>query len=188
MPQTEVDKIVRDSEEKMKAAEDSIKKQFLTIRTGRAHPSLVENVKVDYYGTVTPLKQLAQISAPEARLIVIQPWDKGAVEAIERAIQASDVGVTPMNDGKNIRLTMPQLTHERRDELKKALHRIAEEGKVSIRNTRHVANDNASKLEKDNLFTEDDKFEAKDKVQKLTEKYKKLIDEVLTKKEEEISQ
>jgi len=188
MPQTEVDKIVRDSEEKMKAAEDSIKKQFLTIRTGRAHPSLVENVKVDYYGTVTPLKQLAQISAPEARLIVIQPWDKGAVEAIERAIQASDVGVTPMNDGKNIRLTMPQLTHERRDELKKALHRIAEEGKVSIRNTRHAANDNASKLEKDNLFTEDDKFEAKDKVQKLTEKYTKLIDELLKKKEEEISQ
>ena len=121
-------------------------------------------------------------------MIVIQPWDKGAVEAIERAIQASDVGVTPMNDGKNIRLTMPQLTHERRDELKKALHRIAEEGKVSIRNTRHAANDNASKLEKDNLFTEDDKFEAKDKVQKLTEKYTKLIDELLKKKEEEISQ
>ena len=187
MPQTEVDKIVRDSEEKMKAAEESIKKQFLTIRTGRAHPTLVENVKVDYYGTITPLKQLAQISAPEARLIVIQPWDKGSVEAIERAIQASDIGVTPMNDGKNIRLTMPQLTHERRDEFKKVLHRIAEEGKVSLRNTRHAANDNASKLEKDNLFTEDDKFETKDKVQKLTEKYTQLIDELLKKKEEEIS-
>ena len=187
MPQTEVGKLIKEAEEKMQAAEDSIKKQFSSIRTGRAHPTLVENVKVDYYGTQTLLKQLANISVPEARLIVIQPWDKGAVEAIEKAIQASDVGVTPMNDGKNIRLTMPQLTHERRDELKKALHRIAEEGKVSIRNARHAANEKAIKLEKDNLFTEDDKFEAKDKVQKLIEKYTKLIDEVLTKKEEEIS-
>ncbi|MBU0571901.1 MAG: ribosome recycling factor [Candidatus Omnitrophica bacterium] len=187
MPQTEIDKLIKDAEEKMKAAEESIRKHFLTIRTGRAHPTLVENVKVDYYGTQTPLKQLANITAPEARLIVIQPWDKGSVEAIEKAIMASDVGVTPMNDGKNIRLSMPQLTHERRDELKKALHRIAEEGKVSIRNTRHSANEKAVKLEKDNLFTEDDKFESKDKIQKLTEKYTKLIDELLEKKEEEIS-
>ena len=187
MPGTEVDKIVKESEEKMKAAEDSIKKQFMTIRTGRAHPSLVENIKVDYYGTKTILKQLANVSAPEARLIVIQPWDKGAVEAIEKAIRISDVGITPMNDGKNIRLSMPQLTHERRDELKKTLHRIAEEGKISIRNTRHEANDASARLEKENLMTEDDKFTAKDKVQKLTEKYSKQIDEVLGKKEEEIS-
>jgi len=187
MATTEVERIAKESEEKMKAAGESIKKQFLTIRTGRAHPSLVENIKVDYYGTKTILKQLANISAPEARLIVIQPWDKGSVSAIEKAILVSDIGITPMNDGKNIRLTMPQLTHERRDEIKKTLHRIAEEGRISIRNTRHIANDKAEKLEDDNLMTEDDKFTAKDKVQKLTEKYTKIIDEILAQKEEEIS-
>jgi ribosome recycling factor len=184
---TEIDKLMRESEQKMIAAEDAIKTHFSTIRTGRAHPSLVENIKVDYYGTTTILKQLANISAPEARLLVVQPWDKGAMEAVEKAIQISDLGITPMNDGKVIRLSMPQLTHERREELKKALHRIAEEGRVSVRNTRHSANDKAAKLEKDKLFTEDDKFLAKEKVQDLTNKYINTIDEILKKKEEDIS-
>lgn len=186
MVQTEVDKVISDSESKMKAAVDSIHKQFSTIRTGRAHPGLVESVRVDYYGTKTPLKQLANVGTPEPRLIVIQPWDKNSMEAIEKAILSSDVGITPVNDGKVIRLSMPQLTHERRDELAKVLHRIAEEGKVSVRNTRHHANDVAAKLEKDNQMTEDDKFMTKDKIQKLTDDYIKKIDTVLSDKEKEI--
>ncbi len=184
---TEVDKIIKESEDKMHFAVDAIQKQFLTMRTSRAHPSLVENVKVDYYGTTTVLRQLANINAPEPRLVVIQPWDKGSIGAIEKALLASDVGVTPANDGKVIRLTMPQLTHERREELKKALHRIAEEGRVSIRNTRHQGLERAEKAEKDNLLTEDDRFLCKDKLKEITDKYIKEIDETLKKKEEEIS-
>ena len=165
MGQTESDRVVKENELKMKTAVDAVKHQFSTIRTGRAHPSLVDNLKVDYYGTQTPIKQLANISTPEARLIVIQPWDKAAMAMIEKAIQTSDIGITPINDGKLIRLAMPQLTQERRDELVKVLHRIAEEGKVSIRNARHNAIDEASKLEKEKNMTEDDKFEAKDRLQ-----------------------
>ncbi len=188
MPGTEIDRVAKETESMMLAAMDSVKKQFLTIRTGRAHPGLVEGVRVDYYGTKTPLKQLANVSTPEPRLLVIQPWDKGSMEAIEKALLSSDVGITPTNDGKVIRLTMPQLTHERRDELTKVLHRIAEEGKVSVRNTRHHANDKAAKLEKDNMMTEDDKFTTRDKVQKLTDDYIKKIDTVLAEKEKEIMQ
>jgi len=186
MAQTEVDRIVKESEAKMAAALEAVQKQFSTIRTGRAHPSLVEGIRVDYYGTKTPLKQLANIATPEPRLIVIQPWDKGSMEMIEKAIQVSDVGITPVNDGKVIRLSMPQLTAERRDELVKVLHRVAEEGKVSIRNTRHHANEEASKLEKDNQLTEDDKFLTKDKVQKLVDDYTKKMETVLSDKENEI--
>ncbi|MFH1836501.1 MAG: ribosome recycling factor [Candidatus Omnitrophota bacterium] len=186
MVQTEVDRIIKETEKKMRMAVDSIKHQFSTIRTGRAHPSLVEGVKVDYYGTKTPIKQLASISTPEPRSIVIQPWDKASMEMIEKAIMASEIGITPTNDGKLIRLTMPQLTQERRDELIKVLHRIAEEGKVSIRNTRHHANDEAAKMEKEKKMTEDDKFETKDKVQKITNEYTKNIEEVLEEKEKEI--
>jgi len=186
MPVTEADRIVRESEAKMQETIEAIRKQFSTVRTGRAHPSLVENIKVDYYGSKTLLKQLANINAPEARLIVIQPWDKGSVEAIEKAILTSDVGITPNNDGKVIRLSLPQLTHERRDELKKVLHRMAEEGRVSLRNTRHHANDEAAKLEKNNMMTEDDKFDTKEKVQELTTKYTKRIDDLLRDKEQEI--
>ena len=153
---------------------------------GRAHPSLVDSIKVDYYGTNTPIKQLANISTPEPRLIVIQPWDKATMAMIEKAIMTSDIGITPANDGKLIRLSMPQLTQERRDELVKVLHRVAEEGKVSLRNTRHGAIEEASKLEKENKMTEDDKFEAKDKIQKLTDTYKKKIDTILEEKEKEI--
>jgi ribosome recycling factor len=186
MYETGIDKVVKDSRNKMQAAVDSVKHQFATMRTGRAHPSIVEGVKVDYYGTKTPIKQLANISTPDARTIAIQPWDKNTVSEIEKAIQASDVGITPTNDGKVIRLNMPQLTHERRDELKKVLHRVAEEGKVSIRNTRHEALDKATKMEKNNEMTEDDKFLAKDKIQKVTDEHITQIDKVLEDKEKEI--
>lgn len=186
MVRTEIDRILKETEDRMQTALEAVKKQFATIRTGRAHPSLVDAVKVDYYGTKTPLKQLASISAPEPRMIVIQPWDKNAMGPIEKAILASDVGITPTNDGTAIRLSMPQLTQERREELIKVLHRILEEGKVSIRNSRHHAIDEATKLEKDNKMTEDDKFTTKDKVQKLTDVYMKKLEEVLLEKEKEI--
>lgn len=187
MQMTEVDRIRRESEAKMEAAIEAIRKQFLTIRTDRAHPSLVEHIKVDYYGTSTVLRQLASISAPEVRLIVIQPWDKGSISAIEKAILTSDIGVTPMSDGKLIRLTLPQLTKERREELKKMLHRVAEEGRVSIRNTRHQAFEKIMEAEKKNLMTEDDRYLAKDKLQELTDECIKIIDETLKQKEEDIS-
>jgi ribosome recycling factor len=183
---TEVDRVVKESEDKMKVAVESVKKQFATVRTGRAHPSLIETVRVDYYGTKMPIKQLANISTPEPRLIVVQPWDKAATQFIEKAILASDLGIMPINDGKVLRLSMPQLTQERRDELAKVLHRMAEEGKVSIRNTRHYANDEAAKLEKDKKMTEDDKFTTKDRVQKITDDYTEKIDKILEEKEKEI--
>ena len=186
MSQIEINRVSKESEQKMLSAFDAVKKQFSTIRTGRAHPGLIESVKVDYYGSKTPLKQLASVTVPEPRLLVIQPWDKGSMSAIEKSILASDLGITPTNDGKFIRLAMPQLTHERRDELVKVLHKMSEEGRVSIRNTRHQANEEATKLEKDKLVTEDDKFTAKEKVQKLTDEYIKKIDSALTEKEKEI--
>jgi ribosome recycling factor len=186
MYKTEVERLAKTSEQKMLAAVDAVKKQFATIRTGRAHPSLIEGVKVDYYGAKTPIKQLANVTTPEPRLLVIQPWDKESMSAIEKAIQASDLGITPVNDGKFIRLSMPQLTHERRDELVKVLHKMAEEGRISVRNTRHQANEEGAKLEKDKLFTEDDKFTAKEKIQKLTDEHIKKIDAALSEKEKEI--
>jgi ribosome recycling factor len=182
----EIDRITKESEQKMALAIEAVKKQFATIRTGRAHPGLVEHIKVDYYGASTPLKQIASVTVPEPRLLVIQPWDKNAMSAIEKAILASDLGINPSNDGKFIRLPMPQLTHERREELAKVLHKMAEEGRISVRNTRHHANEEAVKLEKDKKFTEDDKFTTKDKVQKLTDDHIKKIDSALTEKEKEI--
>lgn len=182
----EVERIAKESEVKMKSAIEAVTKQYVSIRTGRAHPSLVEAVRVDYYGVMTPLKQLANITAPEPRMIVVQAWDKAAMDAIEKAILASDVGITPTNDGKVLRLALPQLTQERRDELSKVLHRIAEEGRISVRNARHQANEEATKLEKDKKMTEDEKFAAKDKVQKLTDSYIEKIDKALADKEKEI--
>ncbi len=186
MYETEMNKILKGTKAKMEAALEAVKKQFSTIRTGRAHPRLVEGIRVDYYGTKTPLKQLASITAPEPRLIVIQPWDRNSMSMIEKAILTSEVGITPANDGKVIRLSMPQLTHERREELARVLHKVAEEGRVSVRNSRHAANEEAVKLEKDNKMTEDDKFETKDKVQKLTDEYIEKIDTALKDKETEI--
>ncbi|MDD5633723.1 MAG: ribosome recycling factor [Candidatus Omnitrophica bacterium] len=186
MFQPETEKIVKETEAKMQAALEAVKKQLLTVRTGRAHTSLVEGLKIDYYGTLTFLKQLANITTPEPRLIVIQPWDKGSIAPIEKAILASEIGVMPVNDGKVIRISMPQLTHERREELIKVLHKMVEEGRISIRNSRHHANEVAVKLEKDKKITEDDKFGAKDKVQKLTDMYTQKIEELLKEKEKEI--
>jgi len=178
--------IIRDTESKMKKTVEATHREFSAIRTGRASTAIVEGVQVDYYGAPTPLKQLAAISTPDARLVVVQPWDKNALGEIEKAIMKSNVGITPTNDGKVIRLSIPPLTDERRAELDKILKKIAEDGHVSLRTGRHTAIEHIRKLEKDKLVTEDEKFKSQDDVQKLTDKYIKEIDTLLAAKEKEI--
>ena len=178
--------IIRDTESKMKKTVEATHREFSAIRTGRASTAIVEGVQVDYYGAPTPLKQLAAISTPDARLVVVQPWDKNALGEIEKAIMKSNVGITPTNDGKVIRLSIPPLTDERRAELDKILKKIAEDGHVSLRTGRHAAIEHIRKLEKDKLVTEDEKFKSQDDVQKLTDKYIKEIDTLLAAKEKEI--
>lgn len=181
-----VKEIMHDTELKMKKTVEATHREFSTIRTGRASSALVEGIKVDYYGTLTPLRQAAAISTPDARLIVIQPWDKSILPEVEKAILKSDIGITPTNDGKVIRLSMPSLTQERRAELDKVLKKIAEDGRVSLRTGRHSAIEHIRKLEKDKVITEDDKFKGQDEIQKLTDKYIKEIDNFLAAKEKEI--
>lgn len=181
-----VKEIMHDTETKMRKTVESTQREFATIRTGRASTGLVEGIKVDYYGALTPLKQLAAVSTPDARLVVIQPWDKNAMTEIERAILKSEIGITPTNDGKVIRLSIPPLTQERRAELDKILKKIAEDGKVSLRTARHAAIENVRKSEKDKVITEDEKFKSQDDIQKLTDKYIKEIDTSLAAKEKEI--
>jgi ribosome recycling factor len=179
--------ILHDTETKMKKTAEATQRELSTVRTGRASTGILENVKVDYYGTLTPVKQLAAVSTPDARLIVIQPWDKAAMPEIEKALLKSDIGITPTNDGKVIRLSIPPLTQERRHELDKVLKKIAEEGHVSIRATRHSSIEHVRKSEKDKSITEDDKFKSQDEIQKLTDKYIKEIDNMLAVKEKEIA-
>ena len=179
-------KQVHDTEEKLKKTVDSTVRDFSEIRTGRANPGIVEGVMVECYDTHMPLKQVATISVPEPRLIVIQPWDAGNLSAIERAILKSELGINPVNDGKIIRISIPTLTKERIDELKKILHKIAEQGRVSIRTVRRDAMAAVDKLESSKQITEDAKFKGHDDIQKLTEKYTKKIDELLANKEKEL--
>ena len=180
-------KRLHEIEEKMKKSVDATKREFSEIRTGRANPSLVEGIMVEYYGTNTPLKQLAGISVPEPRLITIQPWDPSSVPLIEKAILKSQLGITPSNDGKVIRIAIPSLTKERTEELKKVLHKIAEQGRISIRTVRRDAIDSVKKMEDSKEITEDARFKGQDEVQKLTEKYTKKIEELLEEKEKELS-
>jgi len=182
-----VKEILNDVEAKMKKTVEATQREFSTVRTGRASSAILETVKVDYYGTMTPVKQLAAVSTPDARLIVIHPWDKAMMAEIEKAILKSDVGITPTNDGKVIRLSMPPLTQERRMELDKVLKKIAEDGHISIRASRHASIENIRKSEKDKVITEDEKFKAQEDTQKLTDKYIKEIDTLLASKEKDIS-
>ncbi len=163
--------VIRDVEGKMKKTLEATHREFNTIRTGRASPALVEGLKIEYYGQEVPIKQIAGISTPDAKLIVIQPWDPTALGGIEKAILKSDVGITPNNDGKLIRLSVPPLTEERREELIKLVKKMSEDGKVSLRTARHSANDIIDKLEKDKKITEDGKFNGHKETQKLIEKY-----------------
>lgn len=181
-----VKELLSDTESKMKKTVESTNREFSTIRTGRASTALVEGIRVEYYGTPTPLKQVAAVSTPDARLIVIQPWDKNVLADIERSILKSDIGISPTNDGKVIRLSIPPLTQERRGELDKVLKKIAEDGHISIRTSRHTAIESIRKMEKDKAITEDDRFNAQEDIQKLTDKCIKEIDTLLAAKEKEI--
>jgi ribosome recycling factor len=178
--------IVRKAEQDMKRAIDSALKSFNGVRTGRASISLVEGIQADYHGTMTPLNQLASLAVPERRLITIQPWDPSAVSAIEKAILKSDLGITPNSDGKIIRLAVPSLTEERRKELVKVVHKMAEEGRVIIRNHRREANEALKKKEKAKEVSEDDVRKGTEQIQDLTNKMIKNLDELLAKKEKEI--
>ena len=179
--------ILHNNQEKMKKAFESVTREFSEIRTGRASPSLVEGLHIDYYGTLTLLKQLASISVPDAHLIVIQPWDPTSIAGIEKAIMKSNLGITPSNDGKIIRLAVPPLSKERRQELVKVVHSMAEEGRVSLRTVRREAKESLEKLERDKLIPEDDKFRGIDTLQKLIDKYIGKVDELLKSKEKEIT-
>ncbi|MEP7162891.1 MAG: ribosome recycling factor [Candidatus Moraniibacteriota bacterium] len=156
------------------------------LRTGRANPSLVENLLVEYYGTQTPLKQMAGVSIPEARQILISPWDKGSLTQIEAAIRESDLGLNPMNDGSVVRITLPALTEERRRELVKSLNQRAEEARIAIRNVREDIWKKIQELERQGTVSEDDKFHGKDELQKTIDEYNKKIEDIREKKEEEV--
>ena len=174
-------------EEMMKKSVDATVREFSEIRTGRANPSLVEGIMVECYGSNMPLKQVASISVPEPRLITIHPWDPSNTQAIEKAILKSQLGINPVNDGKIIRVPIPSLTKERCDELKKVLHKIAEQGRISIRTVRRDGIDSLKKMEDSKTIPEDARFKGQDHVQKLTEKYTKRIEELLQQKEKELA-
>ena len=171
--------------EKMDKSIDNLNEKFAEVRAGRANPAILNKVKIDYYGTPTPINQVAGVSVPEARLI-IQPWDMSILKEIEKAILASDIGINPNNDGKVIRLAFPELTEERRKEIVKDIKKLAEDCKVSVRNSRREGMDLAKKLQKDGEITEDDLKSAENKIQELTDKSINEIDKLLENKEKEI--
>ena len=178
--------VLHNSEEKMKKAIESVAREFSEVRTGRAHPGLVEGLHVNYYDTLTLLKQLASISVPDVHMIVIQPWDITAIPEIEKAIMKSNLGMIPSNDGKLVRLSVPALSQERRQEMVKIIHKMSEEGRVSLRTIRRDAKENLEKLEKDKIISEDDKFRGIDELQKSVDRYIAKIDEILKNKEKEV--
>ncbi len=172
--------------EKMEKTFSIVSEEFASIKTGRASPALIEGIKIDYYGTKVPINQLASIAVPEAHLMVIHPFDEKAINNIEKAIISSDLGLNPSNDGSILRIPIPPLTDERRDELKKLVHRLAEEGKVSLRNIRRdVIKDIQDKAKKGDI-TEDDEIRYKDEIQKVTDHYTEKVKDILIKKEKEI--
>lgn len=181
-----IDDIMLEAEEKMEKAQEALHHDLLTIRTGRASPALVENLRVEYYGSVMALNQLATIAVPEPRLITIRPWDSGALSAIEKAILKSELGLVPQNDGKLIRLPIPTLTDERRKDLSKTVSRRVEEARVAVRNIRRDALKELSTLEKDKEISEDELFKAKEDLQKLTDDYIAKIDQIGELKQAEI--
>ena len=180
--------ILTDTNERMTKSIDALKRELSTLRTGRATPSLLDNINVDYYGTSTPLNQLASISAPDAQAIIIQPWDKGSILDIEKSLSTSDLGFNPSNDGNQITVPIPPLTQERRLEMVRLLKKKIEDGKVSIRNVRRDSVDRLRKLEKDKSISQDDSRRGQDQIQKSTDSYTKLIDDISKVKEDEITQ
>jgi ribosome recycling factor len=178
--------VMNTAEDKMKKTIEVWRKDLASVRAGRANPGMLEKVVVDYYGTPTPVNQLANISVPEPRLLVIQPWDKSSIKDIEKAILISDLSITPNNDGTVIRLAIPQLTAERRAEIVKSVKKKAEEARVAIRNIRRELIDDIKTLEKEKVISEDESKKNQEKAQKLTDKYIKEVDELLAVKEKEI--
>lgn len=171
MAEDMLEDVLVEAEKKMARALEVLQHDLTTIRTGRASPALVDRLHVEYYGTDTPLNQIAGITVPEARMLVIQPWDKTAISAIEKAIMKSDLGLTPSNDGTLIRVVLPQLTEERRRDLVKLVHRRVEEGRVAVRNVRREAHDDLRELRKENMATEDDLKQGEARLQRVTDRY-----------------
>lgn len=182
----ELKEVLEQSNHKMQRAIEVLKVDLASVRAGRATPALLDKVMVDYYGTPTPVNQVASVNVPEPRMIVIQPWEKSILKDIERAIMKSDLGLNPNNDGSVIRLNLPQLTEERRKELVKTVHKKAEDSRVAVRNIRRDGNDTVKKMEKAKEITEDEAKKANDDIQKMTDKYIKEIDSVMENKEKEV--
>ncbi len=181
-----MDKVFENTKNRMEKCLDSLERDYDTIRAGRANPNILNNVMVEYYGTPTPLNQMAAVSVPEPRLLVIQPWDAGTLKDIEKAINVSDIGINPQNDGKVVRLSFPQMTEEDRKRLVKDVSKRAEEAKVAVRNIRRDSMDDIKKLKKNNEITEDDQKDGEKELQKITDDYIKSVDSMAKKKEDEI--
>ena len=181
-----IDDVFNEAKDRMTKAVEALRRELATIRTGRAHPGLVEHLRVDYYGVPTPLNQLATINVPDPRLLTIQPWDRQAMGAIEKAILKSDLSLTPTNDGAIIRLSIPQLTEERRRELAKVVHKKVEEGRVEVRNIRRDGHDELRRLQREKLISEDDQFRGQEKLQKLTDEFVQQVERVGQEKEAEL--
>lgn len=178
--------LISNAKEKMKKAIAAMQRDFSTLRAGRANPQILDRVVVDYYGTATPLSQLANISVPEPRILLINVWDASALGDVEKALQSADLGINPTNDGKAIRLVFPELTEERRKELSKSVHKRAEEGKVAVRAVRRDANDAVKKLKKDNEISEDELKSLEDDIQTITDSFIKEVEQKEKEKEKEI--
>ncbi|HWR28500.1 MAG TPA: ribosome recycling factor [Negativicutes bacterium] len=181
-----IQEVYSSHEERMKKAIEALRREYTSLRAGRATTGLLDKIVVEYYGAQSPINQVANISIPEPRTIVIQPWDKKTLPVIEKAILKSDLGLTPNNDGMVIRLIFPQLTQQRRLELTKVVHKAAEDSRVAIRNLRRDANEDLKKIEKDKTASEDDVKKAQEYIQKLTDKYIKEVDMVMAIKEKEV--
>jgi len=178
--------IVQDAESRMKKSVEIFRQELAGLKAGRATPAMLDKLRVDYYGTPTPINQLATIEVTDNRTLTIKPWDRSAIKAIEKAILTSDLGINPMNDGTVIRLTIPALTEERRKELVKVVHKRAEEERIAIRNIRRDANEAVKKAEKEKKISEDESRRTQDEIQKVTDKYIKEVDQILSLKEKEI--
>ena len=181
-----IDDIYQETKEGMGKTVEALNRELQRIRTGRASLSVLDGIKVDYYGTPTPLNQMATLAVPESRQITIQPWDASVIKDIEKAILKSDLGLTPSNDGKILRISIPPLTEERRKELVKVIHKICEDHKVTVRNIRRDSNELLKSLKKDGDISEDEAFRSQDQVQKITDEHIKRIDECYSEKEKEI--
>jgi ribosome recycling factor len=181
-----IEDALADAEKRMQKAVEALQRELASIRGGRARPSLVDHVKVEYYGSIMPLNQLATVSAPEARLLTIQPWDRQALGAIEKAIQKSDLGLNPGNDGHIIRLAIPPLTEERRKDLVRMVHKKVEEGRVAVRNVRRDCLEELRRLQRDEHVSEDDERRGQEKLQKLTDRYVGDVDHLGQEKEAEL--